>query len=110
MLIGEVAKRAGLSKDTIRHYEALGLLHSHPRAAGSREYRDYDETTLERLSLIAFAKILNFNLKELVEPLDLILSDQVTAEERSARLLEKAKEVQAAIVQLKKAYDLLKVF
>lgn len=107
MLIGELAKRSGLSKDTLRHYEALGLLHSHAVQAGSREYRDYDETSLERLSLISLAKKLKFNLRELAEPLDLILADQVTAEERSVVLREKAREVAATIASLQEAHALL---
>ena len=31
MLIGELAKVSGLSKDGIRHYEAMGLIASAPR-------------------------------------------------------------------------------
>jgi len=107
MLIGEVARRSGLSKDGVRHYEDLGLLHSAPRRAGSRTYRDYDDTTMERLALIALAKRLGFSLKELAEPLDKILSDTVTREERSAVLKEKVAEVDARIAELQAARSLL---
>ena len=55
MLIGEIVRKTGLSKDTIRSYEAIGLLHSSPRQAGSRIYRDYDDQTYERLAIIAMA-------------------------------------------------------
>ena len=37
MLIGELAKAARVSKDTIRHYDALGLLITSERQAGSRD-------------------------------------------------------------------------
>lgn len=103
MRIGEIARKSGLSKDGIRHYEALGLLHSRPVQTGSRFYREYDDTTLERMALIALAKRLQFSLKELAEPLDLILSDQVSREDRSMRLAEKLAEVDAKIADLQAA-------
>ena len=103
MLIGEIAKRSGLSKDTLRHYEALGLIHSTPRQAGSRVYRDYDARTLERLSLVAFAKLLGLRLREMVEPLDRALSNESTAAERQAILLSKVQEIDEKISQLRAA-------
>ncbi len=110
MLIGEVAKKSGLSKDGIRHYESLGLLHSKPIQAGSRTYRDYDDTTLERLMIISLAKRLHFSLKELVDPLNQILSDTVSREERASVLADKVKEIDAKIAELTAARDLLKIF
>ena len=100
MLIGEVAKRAGLSKDTIRHYEALGLLHSSPKRAGSREYRDYDNTTLERLSMIAFAKRLQIPLRTMVDPINRALSNTSTATERTAFAQKCIADVEARIAEL----------
>ncbi len=107
MLIGEVARRSGLSKDGIRYYESLGLLHSHPIQAGSKTYRDYDETTLERLSLIALAKRFHVRLAELPEVLDGLMSDTFSREERSRRLWEKVAEVDAKIEELVLARNLL---
>lgn len=109
MLIGEVAKKSGLSKDGIRHYESLGLLHSRPIQAGSRTYREYDDTTLERLMIISLAKRLHFSLKELVDPLNQILSDTISREERAAGLAEKVKEIDVKIAELTVARDLLKI-
>ena len=107
MLIGEVARRSGLSKDGIRYYESLGLLHSHPIKAGSKVYRDYDDTTLERLSLIALAKRFHVRLAELPEVLDGLMSDAFSREERSRRLWEKVEEVDAKIEELVAARNLL---
>ena len=107
MLIGEVAKRSGLSKDGIRHYEALGLIHSRPVEAGSRTYRDYDDTTLERLSIIALAKRLHFKLSELVDPLNRLLSDQTTRQDRQALLADKVAEIDQKIEDLIAAREIL---
>lgn len=110
MMIGELSRRSGLSKDGLRHYEALGLIHSSPLAAGSRTYRAYDDTTLERLSLISLAKRLGFKLKELTEPLDRLFSDTVSREERAQIIFEKVAEVDLKIEELKVARDLLAAF
>lgn len=107
MLIGEIARRSGLSKDGLRHYETLGLIHSTPVQAGTRVYRDYDDTTLERLAIISLAKRLHFSLKELAEPLDRIMSDTVSREERSAVLAAKVAEIDAKIADLEAAKTLL---
>jgi MerR family Zn(II)-responsive transcriptional regulator of zntA len=62
MLIGELAKRSGLSTDTIRYYEKEGLITSPPRRAGG--YRDYPADTLPFLQLITNAKRVGFSLQE----------------------------------------------
>ncbi|MGF1518891.1 MAG: MerR family DNA-binding transcriptional regulator [Nodosilinea sp.] len=40
MLIGELAKQTGLSKDTIRFYEKMGLIAASHRPAGTRFYKE----------------------------------------------------------------------
>lgn len=65
MLINEVAKISGMSKDGIRHYEELGLIKSAPRTAGSRTYRDYDASVVETIEKVRGAQRLGFSLKEI---------------------------------------------
>ncbi|EIM30190.1 MerR family transcriptional regulator [Microvirga lotononidis] len=65
MLIKEVAKMAGMSKDGIRHYEEMGLIASSPRQAGSRVYRDYDPAVLETIEHVRQAQRLGFSLTEI---------------------------------------------
>ncbi len=69
LLIGEVAKRAGVSTATIRYYEELGLLPSPPRSGGG--YRRYSEATIEELQFIRKAQALGFSLDEITEILQL---------------------------------------
>ena len=45
--IGELAKRAGVSVRTLRHYDAIGLLS--PRETTQAGYRLYDEKALMQL-------------------------------------------------------------
>ncbi len=68
MLIGEMASKTGLSKDTIRFYEKLGLITAQERQAGTRFYKEFSEETAERLRLINQGKGLGFTLSE-IKPL-----------------------------------------
>jgi MerR family transcriptional regulator, copper efflux regulator len=65
MLIGEVARQAGVSRDTVRLYTRLGLVPHKTRQAGSRLYADYDEGTVELVEGIKIAQSIGFTLSEL---------------------------------------------
>lgn len=62
MTIGEVAERAGLRPSAIRYYEAQGLL---PAAFRRNGRRVYDPSIVERLAVIALAKMAGFRLDEI---------------------------------------------
>jgi len=69
--IGQVAALTGLTPDTLRYYERLGLLPPAPRTKGG--FRLYSRATLERLGLIRHAQDLGLSLdeiRELVRSLD----------------------------------------
>lgn len=65
MLIGELAKVSGLSKDGIRHYEAMGLITSARKQAGSRWYNDYGSDALDTIDKVRQAQRLGFALKDI---------------------------------------------
>jgi MerR family transcriptional regulator, copper efflux regulator len=65
MLIGEVARQAGVSRDAVRLYTRLGLVPREPRQAGSRIYADYDESAVELVEGIKIAQSIGFTLSEL---------------------------------------------
>jgi len=65
MLIGEVASRAGVSRDTVRLYTRLGLVPCQSRRAGSRLYADYDDSAAELIEGIKIAQSIGFTLSEL---------------------------------------------
>jgi DNA-binding transcriptional MerR regulator len=60
---GELARRAGVSADTLRHYERRGLLPAARRTPNG--YRLYPAEALERVRLIQKALSLGFTLEEL---------------------------------------------
>jgi DNA-binding transcriptional MerR regulator len=60
---GELSRLAGISADTLRHYERLGVLPKPPRTNGG--YRDYPANSLERVQLVRSALKVGFSLPEL---------------------------------------------
>ncbi len=70
MLIGELSKQTGLSKDTIRFYEKLGLITAISNEMEKKSYKKYSSETIERLSTIAQGKGLGFTLGEIKQLLD----------------------------------------
>jgi MerR family transcriptional regulator, Zn(II)-responsive regulator of zntA len=62
---GELARQAGVSADTLRHYERMKLLAAPRRSAGN--YRMYPPDALDRVRLIRRALSVGFSLAELVK-------------------------------------------
>jgi DNA-binding transcriptional MerR regulator len=61
--IGEVTRRLGMSADTLRYYEKIGLL---PRVARNGSgVRRYERADLARLKFIQRARLMNFSLDEI---------------------------------------------
>jgi len=62
MRIGELSRRTGVSRDTIRFYEKAGLLSPHVSRNG---YRLFDASHLDLLRSIRIAQVLGFTLAEI---------------------------------------------
>lgn len=67
MLIGQLSKRTGFSKDTIRYYEKIGLIAVPKRKRLNNNYKDYPEELVEALNAIRKYKELGFTLEEIRE-------------------------------------------
>ena len=65
---GELAELAGVSSDTLRHYERKGVLARPLRKAN--DYRQYPATALQRVRLIRRAIAVGFTLDELASVLN----------------------------------------
>jgi DNA-binding transcriptional MerR regulator len=63
MLIGEVARRSGVSAKTLRYYEDIGLVE--PARRSPSGYREFDEDVLERLAFIRSSQALGLSLGEI---------------------------------------------
>jgi DNA-binding transcriptional MerR regulator len=65
---GALAKATGVSPDTIRHYEKIGVLAKAQRTEAG--YRLYPESAVERVHVIQRALRIGFTLAELAEVLE----------------------------------------
>jgi MerR family redox-sensitive transcriptional activator SoxR len=61
LLIGEVARRSGLSTSALRYYERAGLV---PPPARVSKRRVYEEKVLGRIRIILLARHAGFSVKE----------------------------------------------
>jgi DNA-binding transcriptional MerR regulator len=95
---GELARLAGVSSDTLRHYERLGLLPKPPRTTGG--YRDYPSHTLERVRLIRRALSVGFSLPELTAVLKIRDGGGVPCHRVRALAESKLMEVKEKIQEL----------
>ena len=63
MLIGEVAKAAGMTPKTLRFYEGQGLLP--PARRGSNGYRQYSDDSIDRLDFIARGRAAGLSVSQI---------------------------------------------
>ncbi|MFL6283233.1 MAG: heavy metal-responsive transcriptional regulator [Pyrinomonadaceae bacterium] len=84
---GELAREAGVSTDTLRHYERKGVLPKPRRSANG--YRQYTRDALARVLLIRRALAFGFTLDELARVLH--ARERGTAPCREVRALAAAK-------------------
>lgn len=95
---GELARLAGVSTDTLRHYERKGVLPRPRRSAGG--YRQYRPEALERVLLVRRALAFGFTLDELARVLS--VRDRGAAPCKQVRALAATKltEVEERLTQL----------
>ncbi|WED26557.1 Zn(2+)-responsive transcriptional regulator [Vibrio sp. DW001] len=70
-LIGELAKKGGVTTDTLRFYEKNGLIQ--PVGRSDSGYRIYSENSLEQVHFILNSKRLGLSLDEIRELLEIRL-------------------------------------
>ena len=65
MKIGEIAKQSGVSVDTVRFYERVGVLPEPARRPSG--YREYEHDTVERIRLTRELQAIGLSLDEVVQ-------------------------------------------
>jgi DNA-binding transcriptional MerR regulator len=98
MRSGELAQRAGVSPDSIRHYERLGLLKAPPRTNGG--YRNYPPEALDRVRMVRRALGVGFSLNELAKILRVRDSGGIPCQSVLAAAATKRKHLDQQISEL----------
>lgn len=104
MLIGEVARRAGVSARMLRHYDSLGLVRPTGRTVGG--YREYTPDDVRRIFYVEGLRSLGLSLRQVARTLEdpgftpaALVGDLIrkTGErlEREQELLERLRTVEA---------------
>ena len=111
MLIGELSRKAQLSRDTIRFYEKKGLINPQPPASEFNTYKNYTEGNLRRLTLIKKAKMFGFTLNEIAELIELIEMNEASCVFLNEKAKEKIDSINKKIQELEemKALILLRI-
>ena len=100
LLIGTLATQANTTKDTVRHYDELGLLKSRKRQAGSRLYTEFHPECVERIELIKSSQAIGFTLIEIKDSLNDYYDGNLNLDEQlilTEQKLEQVKKQQANI-------------
>ncbi|MBI3420357.1 MAG: heavy metal-responsive transcriptional regulator [Proteobacteria bacterium] len=104
MTIGVLSKQSGVSADTLRYYERLGLIKPLRSASG---YRHYGSDALRILCFIRGAKALHFTLQEIGDLLFLDASDKTTCAAVLKKTATKIREAEEKIEELHEIKKLL---
>jgi MerR family Zn(II)-responsive transcriptional regulator of zntA len=93
MRIGELCKQAGVSRDTVRYYERMGLLDKPAQPHVTNTYKRYSALSLQRIRLVVHAKALGFTLAEIRDVIDVWDSPNFDTAQKVACLQRKLKEL-----------------
>jgi DNA-binding transcriptional MerR regulator len=89
MLIGQLVKETGLSKDTIRFYEKHGLIKVSRKERRDNNYKEYSNDILTKLLTIKRLKGFGFTLNEVSELLDMIEVNEASCKNVSHKINDK---------------------
>lgn len=105
MRISEVSEECGVSVDTLRYYERIGLLPPVERKdSGIRDYSDLD---VRRVNFIKCMRNAGLPVKVLTRYYKLVQQGDETINERKAILVEQRANIAAQMAELQETLDLL---
>jgi MerR family transcriptional regulator, aldehyde-responsive regulator len=101
----EVSKRYGISEDTLRYYERIGLILPVNRTESG--IRDYGEIDLKRVEFIKCMRSAGLPIEVLIEYVGLVQQGDQTIETRKEILKEQREQLVAKMQEMQKTLDLL---
>ena len=105
MRIAEVSEQFGLSVDTLRYYERVGLIP--PVHRNESGIRDYDDLDLRRVDFIKCMRGAGLPVEVLIEYMRLVQQGDSTIEARKEILIEQRHLVAARLEEMQKTLDRL---
>ncbi len=105
MNIAEVAKKYGVTPDTIRYYEKAGLIPAAPRSASG--IRNFDEKTCNWLEFIVCMRSAGLTIETLTEYVRLYKKGKSTVSERKNLLVNQREELRRKKEEIEATLNLL---
>jgi MerR family transcriptional regulator, aldehyde-responsive regulator len=105
MKIAEVSERYGLSSDTLRYYERIGLIPPVNRNGGGM--RDYNELDIRRVEFIKCMRSAGLPIEVLIDYMELVQQGDQTIEARKEILKEQRELLVARMAEMQKTLDIL---
>lgn len=105
MTIAEASRQYGLSADTLRYYERIGLIPPVPRNKSG--IRDYDQESCQWIELMKCMRSAGVQIEALVEYVELFRQGDATLEARKALLMEQRDQLVARMEEMQASLDLL---
>jgi DNA-binding transcriptional MerR regulator len=105
MKIGEVSRKYGISTDTLRYYEKVGLIPSVNRNESG--IRDYTEADIKRIEFIKCMRNAGLPIEALTKYMNLVIQGDKTIEARKEILQDQRDLLAAHIQDMQKTLDLL---
>ena len=94
----EVAKLFKTTRETLRHYEAIGLLHPNISEKG---YREYGNNDLNRLRILFFFR----DMKVKLEDMDLLLNKEIKIDEHISMFTKHYEALKSELVSITKTIE-----
>ena len=104
MTISEVSKQYGVSADTLRYYERIGLIPPVPRINGAR---NYDASSLSWVELMKCMRSAGVGIEALMEYARLFQQGGETLEARKALLVEQRRQMLARMEDMQRSLERL---
>jgi len=105
MKIAEVSEQFGLSVDTLRYYERVGLIP--PVHRNESGIRDYNELDMRRVDFIKCMRSAGLPIEVLIEYVELVQKGDKTIEARKKILVEQREQLANKMAEMQKTLDLL---
>jgi len=105
MKIAEVSDRYGLSSDTLRYYERVGLIP--PVNRNGSGIRDYSELDIRRVEFVKCMRSAGLPIEVLIEYVGLVQQGDQTVEARRKILKEQRGLLAARMQEMQKTLDIL---
>jgi len=105
MKIGEVSEQSGISSDTLRYYERIGLLPSVNRDKNG--IRDYSELDIRRVEFVKCMRRVGFPIETLIEYYGFVQQGDQTIEARKEILQQQREQLVTKMEEMQKTMDLL---